>query len=269
MYAHDPHTLHTIRQGSLDSVEQVTALDDDPSPSAVRPLLTPKAAELFRLMDTDTIAEVASLRDEFSRFLMRYKFGMDEIVTKLSILREEFSSTDGYNPIENIACRLKTMDGVLEKMARKGVEASFEAIRGTLSDIAGVRVTCSFVSDVYRIVDLLTTQQDVTVVEVKDYIAAPKSNGYRSLHVILDVPVFLSGGAEPVRVEVQFRTIAMDFWASLEHKTYYKFDTQVPQHLIDGLTGAAETAAELDATMERLHREVRSYGVPTASVRAI
>lgn len=239
------------------------------APIASRPLLTPRTSDLFEHLDSDTLAEMKSLRDEFSRFLMRYKFGMDEIVTKLSILREEFSQTAGYNPIENIACRLKSMDGVLDKMARKGVEPSFEAIRDTLSDIAGVRVTCSFVSDVYRIVDLLTSQQDVTVIEVKDYIAAPKANGYRSLHAIVDIPVFLSGGAEPVRVEVQFRTIAMDFWASLEHKTYYKFDTQVPQHLIDGLTEAAETASQLDATMERLHREVRGYGSRSASDRIV
>ncbi|MEJ3403956.1 GTP pyrophosphokinase family protein [Rathayibacter sp. YIM 133350] len=209
-------------------------------------------------MDGDTMADLARLRTDFDRFLMRYKFGMDEIETKLTILREEFSLVDGHNPIENIGCRLKSMEGILEKAARKGIAPSFDAIKAGISDIAGVRVTCSFISDVYRIVELLTSQRDVSVIEVKDYIAQPKPNGYRSLHVIIEVPVFLSGGPESVRVEVQFRTIAMDFWASLEHKTYYKYDTQVPQHLIDGLTDAAETAAQLDATMERLHREVRA-----------
>ncbi|WP_394555037.1 GTP pyrophosphokinase family protein [Agromyces sp. MMS24-JH15] len=210
-------------------------------------------------MDGETAADLVQLRREFERFLMRYKFGMEEISTKLEILRQEFGLLDGHNPIERIEHRLKSMDGILEKAARKGIEPSFEALREHVHDIAGVRVTCSFVSDVRRIVDLLTSQDDITVVAVKDYISEPKPNGYRSLHVILDVPVFLSGGSEAVRVEVQFRTIAMDLWASLEHKTYYKYETKVPQHLLDGLAEAAEEAARLDATMERLHHEVRSY----------
>ena len=160
-------------------------------------------------------------------------------------------------------------DGAAEYAARRipgAVHFDLDAIKEGLSDIAGVRVICSFVSDVYRMVDLLTSQDDITVLQVKDYIAQPKPNGYRSLHVILEVPVFLSGGPEPVRVEVQFRTIAMDFWASLEHKTYYKYDAQVPQHLIDGLTDAAETAAHLDRTMEELHLQVRGYQPPTPTI---
>lgn len=234
--------------------------------SAEHSMLTARTSELFEQLDLDTIAEVRGLRDEFARFLMRYKFGMDEVVTKLNILREEFSESDGYNPIENISCRLKSVDGVLEKANRKGIEPSFDGIRSNLNDIAGVRVTCSFVSDVYRIMGLLTSQQDIEVVEVKDYIANPKPNGYRSLHVILEVPVFLSAGPVAVRVEVQFRTIAMDFWASLEHKTYYKYEAQVPQHLLDGLTDAAEKAADLDTTMERLHREVHGHPRTPATI---
>ncbi|EEB9150724.1 GTP pyrophosphokinase family protein, partial [Salmonella enterica subsp. enterica serovar Paratyphi B] len=116
---------------------------------------------------------------------------------------------------------------------------------------AGVRVTCSFVADVYRLFDLLTAQDDVTVRTVKDYIAHPKPNGYKSLHAIIEVPVFLSTGALSVPVEVQFRTIAMDFWASLEHKIYYKFSNRVPSHLVQSLSDAAEAAAELDSRMER------------------
>lgn len=240
-----------------------TIPDDKPRLTALtRPLLTPRTSELFQQLDLDTLAEMKALRDEFSRFLQRYKFGMDEIVTKLSILREEFSEQEDHNPIEHISCRLKSTDGVLEKLDRKGIEPSFDAIRSSITDIAGVRVTCSFVSDVYRIVDMITAQQDVRVLSIKDYIARPKPNGYRSLHVILEVPVFLSGGPVPVTVEVQFRTVAMDFWASLEHKTYYKYDKQVPQHLVDGLTEAAETAARLDETMERLHREVHGHPAP-------
>ncbi|WP_436408239.1 GTP pyrophosphokinase [Agromyces zhanjiangensis] len=202
-----------------------------------------------------------ALRDETERFMQRYKFGMDEVITKLSILREEFSQAHAYNPIEHISSRLKSLDSVVDKMRRKGIGPSFDAIRSTITDIAGVRVTCSFVSDAYRIAELLTAQEDVRVITVKDYIAEPKANGYQSLHLIVEVPVFLSTGAHPVAVEVQIRTIAMDFWASLEHKIYYKFDRRVPDELLDQLTDAARTAAELDARMERLHREV--HGPPS------
>jgi len=229
-------------------------------------LLSASTVQLLESADSTTISDLNALRETVSRFLMRYRFGISEVETKLTILREELNVTAGYNPIESISSRVKTMEGVLEKAARKSIDLDLDAIKNGLSDIAGVRVICSFVSDVYRIMELLTSQDDITVLEVKDYIARPKPNGYRSLHVILEVPVFLSGGPEPVRVEVQFRTIAMDFWASLEHKTYYKYDKQVPQHLIDGLTEAADTAAHLDETMERLHHEVRGYRPPSPDI---
>ncbi|RXZ46183.1 GTP pyrophosphokinase [Agromyces binzhouensis] len=223
-------------------------------------MLTDRAQRTLDTLDGQTLEEMRALRDETERFMQRYKFGMDEVITKLSILREEFSQAHAYNPIEHISSRLKSLDSVIDKMRRKGVEPSFDAIRSTITDIAGVRVTCSFVSDAYRIAELLTAQEDVRVLEVKDYIAEPKANGYQSLHLIVEVPVFLSTGAHPVAVEVQIRTIAMDFWASLEHKIYYKYDRRVPDGLLDQLTDAARTAAELDARMERLHREV--HGPP-------
>ena len=209
----------------------------------------------------DAIQQTRELRDQFPRFLRECEFGMREVETKISILRDEFTHHHAYNPIEHVKSRLKTPDSIVEKIARKGiVEPDFERIRSEITDIAGVRVTCSFVADVYRLFDLLTAQDDVTVRTVKDYIATPKENGYKSLHAIIEVPVFLSTGALAVPVEVQFRTIAMDFWASLEHKIYYKFSNQVPSHLVDSLTDAAEAAAELDSRMERLHRE--AHGVP-------
>ncbi|PZF81089.1 GTP pyrophosphokinase [Jiangella anatolica] len=204
----------------------------------------------------ELLAEFRQLRDEFSRFMLSYKFGMDEITTKVRILQEEFRTVHVYNPIEHVSARLKTPESVLEKARRKGCEPTFEAIRGQITDIAGVRVTCSFVSDAYRVFDLLTGQRDIEVVTVKDYIGDPKPNGYRSLHAIVEVPVFLSDGPTPVPVEVQFRTIAMDFWASLEHKIYYKYDKHVPDELLASLHEAAMTAAKLDEDMERLHREV-------------
>jgi len=218
------------------------------------------AAAAFDGVDDQGLQALRALQDEFVRFLQRYKFGIDEIVTKLSILREDFAASDRGNPIEHISSRLKSADSIVEKIQRKGVEPSFEAIREQITDIAGVRVTCSFVSDVYRVFDVLTSQSDVRVVRVKDYIAEPKDNGYQSLHAIIEVPIFLSDGIVPVLVEVQFRTIAMDFWASLEHKIYYKYDAQVPAELLDGLKQAAVTAAQLDADMERLHHEVHGSG---------
>ncbi|MGM1018214.1 MAG: GTP pyrophosphokinase [Actinomycetota bacterium] len=211
-------------------------------------------------IDDPAIVETRKLRDEFQRFLREYEFGMREVETKISILRDEFTHDHAYNPIEHVKSRLKTPDSIVEKVARKGIEADFDSIRAEITDIAGVRVTCSFVADVYRLFDLLTQQHDITVRVVKDYIAQPKSNGYKSLHVILEVPVFLSTGPISVPVEVQFRTIAMDFWASLEHKIYYKFSNQVPGHLVESLSDAADAASELDVRMERLHRE--AHGVP-------
>ena len=209
-------------------------------------------------VDPQALEQAKELRDQFQRFLREYEFGMREIETKISILRDEFTHNHAYNPIEHVKSRVKTPDSIVEKVARKGIEADFDVVRREITDIAGVRVTCSFVSDVYRLFELLTQQPDVTVVLVKDYIAEPKENGYRSLHAIVEVPVFLSTGPVPVPVEVQFRTIAMDFWASLEHKIHYKFRGQVPGHLVQSLTEAAGTAGELDQRMEQLHREVHA-----------
>ncbi|ABL79819.1 MULTISPECIES: GTP pyrophosphokinase family protein [unclassified Nocardioides] len=199
--------------------------------------------------------------EDLRRFMLEHRFGMDEIVTKLTILRDEFTHLRDYNPIESVSSRLKSPESLVEKMLRKGLvldeRPSFDQIRATVTDIAGVRVVCSFVSDVYRVFDMLVEQEDVSTVEVRDYIATPKPNGYRSLHALVEVPVFLSEGPVPVLVEVQFRTIAMDFWASLEHKIYYKYRREVPAELLERLHDAAETAYALDATMERLHEEVR------------
>ncbi|MET0297056.1 MAG: GTP pyrophosphokinase family protein [Microbacterium sp.] len=207
--------------------------------------------------------ELRALRDEFQRFLLEYQFGLREVETKLAILRDEFQLTHAYNPIEHVSSRVKSPDSIVEKVGRKRIDSDFPSIRAHITDIAGVRVTCSFVHDAYRLFDLLTKQDDIRVVTVKDYIADPKPNGYKSLHAIVEVPVFLSTGRVAVPVEVQFRTIAMDFWASLEHKIYYKYDSQVPSDLLDELKAAADTAAELDVKMERLHREL--HGDPGAS----
>ena len=212
----------------------------------------------------------ASNEEDFRRFMLEHRFGMDEVVTKLNILRDEFLHLHDYNPIESVTSRLKSPDSLLEKIQRKGLDLdahpSFEEVREQVVDIAGVRVVCSFTSDVYRVFDLLAQQPDVRIVEMRDYIMAPKPNGYRSLHAIVEVPVFMSEGTRPVGVEVQFRTIAMDFWASLEHKIYYKYRRDVPAELLAGLRDAAETAFALDSDMERLHEEVRGLDPLPADV---
>ncbi|WP_062380167.1 GTP pyrophosphokinase [Demequina pelophila] len=203
-----------------------------------------------------TSRQLLELRDGFQRFLLEYEFGLREIETKISILSDEFQHMHDYNPIEHVNSRVKSFDSIAAKVRRKGLDGGFATVRRHIHDIAGVRITCAFTADVYRLFDLLTAQDDVTVVRVKDYIARPKPSGYQSLHAVVTVPVFLSSGTVHVPVELQFRTVAMDFWASLEHKIYYKYDQAVPARLTAELTEAAGLAAELDARMERLHREI-------------
>lgn len=200
--------------------------------------------------------DVSQLRAHFTRFMLSYKFGIDELMTKINILDEEFAQTHSYSPIEHVKSRLKTPESVLAKAQRIRCPPTLADLRERIWDIAGIRITCSFISDVYRIADLLAGQPDVTVVQVKDYVKNPKPNGYKSLHLIVDIPVFLSDHVEAVRAEIQIRTIAMDFWASLEHKIYYKFEKSVPQAMLDELKGAADVANRLDVHMERLHDEV-------------
>ena len=200
------------------------------------------------------------IRDRLQRFLLEYEFGLREVETKIEILRDEFLQMHDYNPIEHVSSRVKSPDSLMEKITRRGIDQDLAAIREHITDIAGIRVTCSFVKDAYRLFDLLTQQDDVTVLLVKDYIATPKPNGYKSLHAIVEIPVFLSTGKVNVPVEIQFRTIAMDFWASLEHKIFYKYDRNVPDELLAELKDAADTAAALDARMERLHHEFHRPG---------
>ncbi|MGP6204545.1 GTP pyrophosphokinase [Microbacterium sp. F2] len=228
---------------------------------------TPQLPDLASDEVTVSLSQLRAARDEVQRFLLPYQFGLKEIETKVEILRDEFLQLHDYNPIEHISSRVKSADSLVAKVGRKGIDGDFDSIREHITDIAGVRVTCSFVADTYRLFDLLTQQDDIEVYSVKDYIADPKPNGYKSLHAIVRVPVFLSTGRVDVPVEVQFRTIAMDFWASLEHKIYYKFERQVPESLLAELKDAAASAAELDERMQRLHRQV--HGIRPAPPRTL
>jgi putative GTP pyrophosphokinase len=194
--------------------------------------------------------------DELTHFLLVYKFGLAEIHTKITILAEELAHRGRGNPIEHVNTRLKTIESLTAKAKRIGCPMTLDAVRDRVRDIAGVRVVCSFVSDVYTVAEMLTRQQDVTLLQTKDYIAQPKPTGYRSLHLIVEIPVFLSDRVVAVPVEVQLRTVAMDFWASLEHKIHYKFEEDVPVALRQELTAAATDAARLDERMERLHAQI-------------
>jgi len=210
--------------------------------------------------DLTSLLALAPTRRELAEFLMVYRFAIDEVTTKINILREEFNQVHDYNPIEHVKSRLKSPESIVAKARRIGCPLEIPSIREQIRDIAGVRVVCSFVHDVYAIFDMFVDQTDVEVIEVEDYIASPKPNGYKSLHSIVRIPVFLSGGPQLIDVEMQFRTVAMDFWASLEHKIYYKYARQVPAALLEELRDAAEIAAGLDERMQRLHREIN--GIP-------
>ncbi|WP_456279412.1 GTP pyrophosphokinase [Bacillus sp. AK128] len=198
-------------------------------------------------------------KKELLTFIMTYKFAIDEITTKLNILNEEFKYVHDYNPIESISSRVKTPESIFQKVKRKNCELSIESIKEEIRDIAGVRITCSFISDVYKVYEMLQRQKDLEVIQCKDYIKNPKPNGYQSLHLIIKIPVFMSDRVENTYVEIQIRTKAMDFWASLEHKIYYKFGKEIPENLTNELKEAALSAIELDKKMERLHEEVKQF----------
>ncbi|HEY4553409.1 MAG TPA: GTP pyrophosphokinase family protein [Bacillaceae bacterium] len=204
-------------------------------------------------MKAGTLKEI---KVELTRFLMAYKFALDEMNTKINILQQEFNYIHEYNPIEHTSSRLKSPESIYKKAVRKNVPFTLDAIREHIKDIAGIRITCSFRSDIYRLSDMIMSQKDVEVMAVKDYIKQPKPNGYQSLHLIIKVPVFMSDREERVPVEIQIRTIAMDFWASLEHKIYYKYKKEIPERLRTELREAAFTAADLDRKMEMLHGEI-------------
>lgn len=183
-----------------------------------------------------------------------------EIRTKFYVLNEQFSVEYDRNPIESITTRIKSLESLLDKMARTNCPLSLEGIEENISDFAGIRVICSFIEDVYLLAECLETQDDIRVLRVKDYIKNPKPNGYRSLHIIVEVPIFLHGEKRWMKVEVQLRTIAMNFWASLEHKMRYKkdIDPSLAEHLGAELLRCSDLSNKLDLRMQEIRRELES-----------
>lgn len=194
--------------------------------------------------------------EEMNETLLIYRSAIKEVKTKLDILDDELKIKRKRNPIEYMKSRVKTPSSIMDKLRRKGLEMSIKSAKKNINDIAGIRVICSFVGDIYDIAKMLIRQDDITLIEEKDYISNPKPNGYRSLHLVVEVPIFFSDCAELVRVEVQIRTIAMDFWASLEHKLYYKTSGESPVHITQDLKECAELIASTDMRMQDIQREV-------------
>jgi putative GTP pyrophosphokinase len=191
-----------------------------------------------------------------TEFALPYQIAISMLTTKVRILKQEFTRRDGYCPVEAVSSRVKTHDSIVAKAQRLCCPLTADDIRTNILDVAGVRITCCRVSDTYRIAARLSDLPDVTVIEVEDYIAKPKPNGYKSLHIIVEIPVRLNNRVQQVPVEVQIRTIAQDLWASCEHTISYKYPRATPDRLLDTLTQAADAAYQLDMKMERLHNEV-------------
>ena len=192
----------------------------------------------------------------FRELMAYYRCAMMEVETKFNVLNQEFSVQYDRNPIESIKSRIKEPRSILDKLIRNRLPLSIESLEENLSDVAGVRVICSFIEDIYMLADCLLKQDDVTLIRYKDYIKNPKENGYRSLHLIVEVPIFLAHKKKMMKVEIQLRTIAMDFWASLEHKLKYKKNRPDSALLTKELKECADMSAQLDERMEQIRKSV-------------
>ena len=215
--------------------------------------------ELLRVLvreGEDGAEDVYGRLNSFTELLMRYSAAIREVRTKFEVLNEEFSFRNSRNPIESISSRVKRPLSIVGKLRRRGLPLTIETIEQNLDDVAGVRVICSFIDDIYAVAEMFALQDDVTVLEVKDYIRKPKQNGYRSYHMIVQIPVFFSDGKRPMRVEIQLRTVAMDFWASLEHQMKYKKDSADRPEISAELRSCAETIAATDARMLGIRKRI-------------
>ena len=207
--------------------------------------------------------------ESWEEVVLIYNSALKEIGTKLEILNDEFQHVHQYNPIEHIKSRIKTPQSIVKKLKKHGHESTIDNMVKYFNDIAGVRVICSFTSDIYRIAEMIINQNDIKVISVKDYILHPKPSGYKSYHLIVTVPIFLSDRIVDTKVEIQIRTVAMDFWASLEHKIHYKFEGNAPEHIKRELVECANMVSELDARMLSLNEQVQELANENAQAKEI
>ena len=217
-----------------------------------------KLKELF-LDRNNQVISLENLQEqctEMRSLYMIYECAIKEVKTKLEILDSEFKVNSERNPIEYMQSRVKSPESIVNKLIKKGEKINSTSIKENLNDIAGIRVVCSFIEDIYHIAEMLKKQNDITLVKEKDYIKNPKPNGYRSLHLVLEIPVFFSKNVEQVRVEVQIRTIAMDFWASLEHKLYYKSIGNSQKEIAKELKECADIISSTDMRMQEIQKRV-------------
>lgn len=195
--------------------------------------------------------------DNWNEVMLIYSSALKQIATKLEILNDEFQHVHRYNPIEHIKSRVKTPESIVKKLKRNGYESTIQNMVERVNDIAGIRVICSFTSDIYRIAEMISNQSDIKVISVKDYFVNPKPSGYKSYHMLVTVPVYLSDRIIDTKVEIQIRTVAMDFWASLEHKINYKFEGNAPAYIKNELIECSKMASELDRRMLSLNEEIQ------------
>lgn len=222
-----------------------------------------EAKKQIIVMPSDHSYLVKAFGKDVGRFrncMILYQAALKTVCTKLDILNDEFMLIHKRNPIAHITSRIKTPGKIVDKLQRKGFEVSIDSMWENLFDIAGIRIVCAFLEDIYLIADLLKAQGDVELIKELDYIKDPKPNGYRSYHLIMAVPVFLSDRMEMVNVEVQIRTIAMDFWATLEHDLYYKKGRKAPADIVADLTECAQSIAEIDHRMQQIKKQVDALG---------
>ena len=194
--------------------------------------------------------------DSWESLMFLYNSALKEVTTKLEILNDEFVHVHKYNPIEYIKGRIKSPESIVKKLKRHKLDINVDNMINNINDIAGVRIVCSFTSDIYRITEMIGKQNDLTVIYVKDYIRNPKPSGYKSFHMLVSVPIFLGEEVVDTKVEIQIRTIAMDFWASLEHKIYYKFEGHAPEYISKELRECAQIVSQLDLKMLQLNEEI-------------
>ena len=204
----------------------------------------------------ELLLDAESQIETWQEVILVYNAALKQINTKLEILNDEFQHVHQYNPIEHIKSRIKTSESIVKKLRRHGYESTIENMVKYVNDIAGIRVICSFTSDIYRLAEMIGKQNDLTVISVKDYIRHPKESGYKSYHMLVTVPIFLSDCIIDTKVEIQIRTMAMDFWATIEHSLQYKYKANIPDHIRERLSAAAKAIIVLDNEMSSVRSEI-------------